>query len=181
MKTMKNLIAAAVAVGGLTAAGDAEAALVTYVVNGTFSDGSVLSGSFSYDPDGSAFSQFSDINLSVSGVGTFTSVSGLYYTGVSTGSGDYGLTTWSTLLPGSFLGLNFSATHTDLVLTAITNSVLNGATYLYTNAAVVSLVSGTITAAPVPEAATWAMMVAGFGLIGGSLRARRTPARVSFA
>lgn len=35
-------------------------------------------------------------------------------------------------------------------------------------------------AAPVPEPATWAMMVAGFGLIGGALRSRRKQA-ITFA
>ncbi len=33
--------------------------------------------------------------------------------------------------------------------------------------------------APVPEPATWAMMIAGFGVMGTAMR-RRTPARVSF-
>lgn len=33
-----------------------------------------------------------------------------------------------------------------------------------------------ITASPVPETGTWAMMVAGFGLLGGAMRRRRTTA-----
>ncbi|WP_380877801.1 hypothetical protein ACFB49_14300 [Sphingomonas sp. DBB INV C78] len=35
--------------------------------------------------------------------------------------------------------------------------------------------------APVPEPATWAMMIAGFGLVGGTMRRRRTNVSVSFA
>ena len=50
-----------------------------------------------------------------------------------------------------------------------------------------SWLSGTVTftyedgaTAPVPEPASWAMMIAGFGLVGGALRSRRTP-KVSYA
>lgn len=41
--------------------------------------------------------------------------------------------------------------------------------------------NATFTPAPIPEPAAWAMMIAGFGLIGVALRARRTSTRVSFA
>jgi hypothetical protein len=34
------------------------------------------------------------------------------------------------------------------------------------------------TTAPIPEPATWAMMIAGFGLIGGAMRRRRSTATV---
>ena len=40
-------------------------------------------------------------------------------------------------------------------------------------------VSGTTTGAAVPEPATWAMMIAGFGLVGGTLRRRRTTAVIA--
>lgn len=35
--------------------------------------------------------------------------------------------------------------------------------------------------APVPEPATWAMMIAGFGLVGGAMRRRNVTTKVSFA
>jgi PEP-CTERM motif len=35
--------------------------------------------------------------------------------------------------------------------------------------------------AAVPEPATWAMMIMGFGLIGGAYRSRRTQAKINFA
>lgn len=35
--------------------------------------------------------------------------------------------------------------------------------------------------APVPEPANWAMMIAGFGLVGGAMRARKANTTVSFA
>jgi hypothetical protein len=33
----------------------------------------------------------------------------------------------------------------------------------------------------VPEPATWAMMIGGFGMVGGSLRSRRRQTKVAFA
>lgn len=36
-------------------------------------------------------------------------------------------------------------------------------------------------AAPVPEPASWAMLIAGFGLVGGAMRARKANTTVSFA
>ena len=38
-----------------------------------------------------------------------------------------------------------------------------------------------LSLASVPEPATWAMMIMGFGLIGGAYRTRRTQGKVSFA
>lgn len=41
----------------------------------------------------------------------------------------------------------------------------------------------TLIAAPVPEPSTWAMLVLGFGVVGGAMRSRRTarPVRVTYA
>jgi len=43
------------------------------------------------------------------------------------------------------------------------------------------VINGTANVGAVPEPATWAMMIGGFGAIGGSLRARRRKVSVSFA
>ena len=40
---------------------------------------------------------------------------------------------------------------------------------------------GILTLSGVPETSTWAMMIVGFGLIGGALRRRSTKARIAFA
>jgi hypothetical protein len=56
-----------------------------------------------------------------------------------------------------------------------TYNLLNNAN----NGAPVQLVISAATA-PVPEPATWAMMISGFGLVGGALR-RRTNVRVAYA
>ena len=42
-------------------------------------------------------------------------------------------------------------------------------------------INGTTAAAAVPEAQTWAMMIVGFGVIGGALRQRRGKTTVNFA
>lgn len=42
-------------------------------------------------------------------------------------------------------------------------------------------VRSNVFAAPVPEPASWAMMIAGFGLVGGALRGRTTHSRTRFA
>ncbi|MDP9086949.1 MAG: PEPxxWA-CTERM sorting domain-containing protein, partial [Pseudomonadota bacterium] len=39
----------------------------------------------------------------------------------------------------------------------------------------------TLNAGAVPETATWGMMIAGFGLMGASMRYRRRSAKVTFA
>lgn len=42
-------------------------------------------------------------------------------------------------------------------------------------------ISATPVAAPVPEPTTWAMMIGGFGAVGGAMRYRRRKTTVSFA
>ena len=43
------------------------------------------------------------------------------------------------------------------------------------------IINGTVAASAVPEPATWAMMIGGFGMIGGAMRSRRRKTTVSFA
>jgi hypothetical protein len=58
----------------------------------------------------------------------------------------------------------------------IMNGVLNTIEVLGTTSSLGGTFSGTMTfsATAVPEAASWAMMLAGFGLIGATMRKRRT-------
>ncbi|MEO0439401.1 MAG: PEPxxWA-CTERM sorting domain-containing protein [Pseudomonadota bacterium] len=44
-----------------------------------------------------------------------------------------------------------------------------------------AMFSASLVAAPVPEPATWAMMIAGFAMAGASLRRRKTRIKVSYA
>jgi hypothetical protein len=63
----------------------------------------------------------------------------------------------------------------------LANAMLGVGTYTFNltgnNANMSGALTGnvTISAAPVPEAATWAMMILGFGMAGVTLRRRRTP------
>lgn len=58
-----------------------------------------------------------------------------------------------------------------------TDVVLNGPGVNYS----ISFVSSEGGPPPVPEPATWAMMIGGFGLVGGSMRYRRRRTRFHFA
>lgn len=86
--------------------------------------------------------------------------------GVVTG-GPFGTTQWSTVNIGSF----FAAAGSTLTFRAAGTSDSFGG---YVD---------NITLAAVPEPAAWAMMIMGFGLIGGALRSRKTnvATRVRFA
>ncbi|MEG3123520.1 PEPxxWA-CTERM sorting domain-containing protein [Sphingomonas sp. GB1N7] len=42
-------------------------------------------------------------------------------------------------------------------------------------------INGTVAASAVPEPATWAMMIGGFGMVGGAMRSRRRKTTISFA
>lgn len=75
---------------------------------------------------------------------------------------------------GGFSGLRLLATVTDYV---DDNTHTYTGTYLNFGGSNFSI--GTVAA--VPETATWGMMIAGFGMIGGALRARRRSTSVSFA
>lgn len=162
----------------------AGAAVLTYDVSGQFVNNSVLSGHFSFDPAGSIFSQFTNIDLIASGVGEFKdigSVGGTFGGPPSTPTiYSLGLFSGTNALQISFEGVYDSA----LVLSGITgNTLAAGSTLASINGTEYFLKSGTITradAAPapkptsaVPEPASWALMIAGFGLVGGSLRKKR--------
>lgn len=182
MKSMKGLLAATVALAALTVSANASAAVLTYNVSGTFTNGALLSGSFSFDPAGSIFSQFSNVNLAVSGLGTFNTIGGLSYSGTANGTGPFGIGASTTMLPNTSVSLGFTGTHTGAVLNAITTNVLtSNSSYIYNNGVITYLTGGTITAAAVPETATWGMMLAGFGLMGAAMRYRRRSAKVAYA
>lgn len=66
------------------------------------------------------------------------------------------------------------------VLTIRLSSVANGNSW-FAKGGSVSLKLESAAPAAVPEPATWALMVAGFGLVGGAVRRRRRATRVAFA
>jgi len=75
-----------------------------------------------------------------------------------------------------YLALTFASP-----LTAGSNALMHFSSYECDNCnAIRFIVSGDAVSAAVPEAASWAMMLVGFGAVGGAMRARRKVA-VSFA
>lgn len=66
------------------------------------------------------------------------------------------------------------------VLTIRLSSVANGNSWIAKGGSV-SLKLESAAPAAVPEPATWALMVAGFGLIGGAVRRRRRATRIALA
>lgn len=72
-----------------------------------------------------------------------------------------------TLGGNSFVAGGYKVFFNPLVLTNGTSTPVTG--------------SLTATVSAVPEPATWAMMIMGFGLVGGSMRARRSAVRVRYA
>jgi hypothetical protein len=51
----------------------------------------------------------------------------------------------------------------------------------YSTAAAAASYSGTVNLTAVPEPASWALTIAGFGLVGAAMRRRKVQARIAFA
>lgn len=177
---MKTMISAVLLT--LACAPSANAALMTYNVAGTFTDGVALSGSFAFDPDKRGFDQYGPVDLRLSTGMTFTSITA---------------TAWESFDPTQFtisagdasrsLSLGLIGRIVDWDLKSITNTSLAADRTFYAanglNSDAVYLSSGTVTAATgpaVPEPGTWIMMIVGFGACGTMvrMRQRRTPAPV---
>jgi opacity protein-like surface antigen len=71
------------------------------------------------------------------------------------------------------------------IITPLATTVSAGTYYVHVAGSVIvnkkSTYTGTIDIAPVPEPATWAMMIAGIAVVGTAMRRRSTLARVSFS
>jgi hypothetical protein len=95
-----------------------------------------------------------------------TTTEGNFHFGQSFGAGDF-----ASGLSGNitFSGLRYTGTLNDYLADGVTSrNYANNAAFYFTTAT-----------AAVPEPATWLMMIAGFGLVGGAMR-RRT-AKVGYA
>lgn len=100
---------------------------------------------------------------------------------IEAATGNYGggaTPIFSTVIPNGAYGSGFSFSNRlklnagQAVFFGVNN---NGGEYTYDSTGLV----GSIAA--VPEPATWAMMIGGFGVIGGGMRARRRNTKVAFA
>ncbi len=186
----KKLAFAAFAVAGVMASTSASAA--TCVGNTcTFTPGDAeftTSGDTTFPITGSVAAR---IGRSDVGVGTFTDIytfivdvngngSGAFSTSFSGGNTDV------DFLSATFNGQAVTLTGTDalefggLTGVAIMAGAVNELIINYTSGGLGSY-GGNLTFTPgaVPEPASWALMIGGFGMVGGTLRRRR--ARVQFA
>jgi hypothetical protein len=151
-------------------------ATVTFNVTGTYSDGGTLSGTFTTDD---ALTTLESTSLTVSG-GT------LGLDGVIFNDASY-ITAGTQDLPNSFSLLALSSVDKSLSLVFSSALTLSGATLSTASdnyqqfVGTRTIVSGSVVNpnAPdtLPEPATWAMMLLGFGGIGFQLRRRRSHSR----
>ncbi|WP_419814060.1 PEPxxWA-CTERM sorting domain-containing protein [Glacieibacterium sp.] len=89
-----------------------------------------------------------------------------------------GATIASFVLPGSPLSPYYTPTSYTNVSVTSTNGIGG---FSFTDFAQGNTIIDNLAAATVPEPASWAMMVLGFGAIGSALRRRKTASTVNFA
>ncbi|MCW2387859.1 hypothetical protein M2336_002762 [Sphingobium sp. B1D7B] len=175
----KSLLAAASLGAMLLAAAPASAAVTFTLDDVNFVGGGALTGSFTTSNDLSTLLDFS-ISTTKNNYGFFGNFPGDTYTLADalgfTWSSTLGLSA-SFLSPISSISLVFAspltADGTSLALSNETVVKWNGGTRF--------ALSGSVSpvAAPVPEPATWMMLIGGFAIAGTMMRRRRTT--VSFA
>lgn len=148
-----------------------------HISEGTFSDGTAFGGAFDYDPTSH---QFGDYNVTTM-TGT---IAGITYTSANSGAymgGGAGPNNFIFMLDDG--GRYFNFTFANPLGTG-TQSISPFASYECNNCSpfrrvTSGIVSTSAVASAVPEPATWAMMMFGFGAIGASLRRRHS--RVAIA
>jgi hypothetical protein len=179
-------LCAAAAAGVLAMAGAAHAD-VTWIVTGTFNDGGTLSGTFTMNQYDYLVGDFSITTTAGSAESGFTyTAANSYFSNSSPGgspvyidfqpqyysdlhiqfANDLGVPAASDAIIGGYQGPSFECQNSW--------SCPNGSAENY---AIRYLVSGQATMAPIPEPATWGLMIVGLGGLGAALRVnRRKPA-----
>jgi hypothetical protein len=179
---MTRSIMMAIAVAAL-GAGSADATITNYYVSGILDGGTTFSGSFGSDDSLDEFLQFTNIDITVGG-STLNHYFSMFFLGSSAGTTPFGIRFDSTSSPATnYLQLTFIATHDGFIVHSIADQSFRSDSGLVLGTGnTVNVASGTISSTmttSVPEPATWAMFVCGFGLIGAALRSRKV--RISFA
>jgi len=200
MKTIKMLALAAAATMAITA--PAMAATITYTFTGTFSG--VNGGPFA-NVDATFTGTADTADVQAFGPGTFvTPLASLQ--AVSPTAGTFNLTSPAFFFKNSFgyVGIQFNALDNSSYFSGDNALLINydGASNVATtpisyfsgidatfdtdrgSVTITSAVNGTFAASvagAVPEPATWAMMIGGFGMVGGAVRRRRVSTKISFA
>jgi hypothetical protein len=159
----KAFLKAALAAAAVLVPASANATII-FNVNGTFAGGGTLTGTFSTND---AITVLESVNLTSTAFGTNT------FTSVASGS--------LSVLP-LFMQFNLSSPLRQLniiftpTLSATGGTIAAGSYEAQGNLGNFRALSGTVTASPaaaaVPEPATWAMMLLGFGAIGVGMRSR---------
>lgn len=175
------LLATAASVVALASAGSAQAASIVWTLsNVTFDDGATASGTFTVD---SVTGQTTSVNIST----TAGLLSAFTYDGMNSQIFS------NNLFPNSFLAAHvpnidryLNLTFTGLLTAPGSNPLAlgifpNPSSFECNNCNVVRYAISGLATAAVPEPATWAMMIAGFGLVGAAMRRRSIRTTVSYA
>ena len=201
MKTMtKMMLAATVAVSGLSAATAADAAVTINITQAGANVSFAASGTFN-TALATIFDSATANIQAVSGAYAFASFGGpsainIYH---STGPANFGTSSAVTTITGNYgQGIAIYGAYPDFILASsyVSNSLIeSGGVVNNATLASLGLISGvynyavggnTVTvnigqAAAVPEPATWGLMILGFGMIGAASRSRKVKTTVSFA
>jgi len=126
--------------------------------------GATQSGAFSFNTDGSAY---------LANILVGTSTTGEAITGASLTGPGLGLVSFAPFAIGNNTGLGASNI-----------SLLAGSTYNFSftgSGNNQAAITGSVSLTPVPEPATWAMMLVGFAGVGMAIRRRRRPVLAQLA
>lgn len=191
---MRHLFAAAALVAGLSLASAGQAAVFAFTGNVTnstplipFAAGCGGGARISVNPGNSTqttSSNFGSFGVNIEHCIAFPPIPPFSYTG---GVFDFSFAGGSLI--GSYSG-DVTPTANPVLVNNITNYLVTGGTGKFASASGAltatgtlelasglnintQTISGTIDAPAVPEPATWAMLIAGFGLVGGMQRRRR--------
>ncbi len=147
------------------------------------------------DTIGSAFDQIdlSSVTNTFTGYGTYLLNKVTFTVGVNATAGGYTQTGTLTNTGTSTLGGFAYSIPYSIFISSADTITLGGNSIVWSGFNIkfneLTLSSGsepvfgdlTATVTGVPEAASWALMLAGFGLVGGAMRRRRQSAQVTFA
>lgn len=167
LSSLKFTVALALAA---LAAAPASAASFAYDINGgTFSDGTTFGGSFTYDDVSNSITAFNVItNTGVLPAFTYTSATAASYNGGGVGPNNF-------ILLANNGGRYFNFSFASSLSSGLAQSISTTNSYDCNNCGTFRRVTAgsILTTAAVPEPATWAMMLLGFGGIGMALRRRK--------
>lgn len=165
---MKSIASIALAVAAFVAAPASAATYIQYDNStATFGNTSVTPGTFSDSIDLGSFDGFIQAGQAYRISGTISTS----YQDASTQNIDFSSV--------SLNGQNFTLTPSGRFEFGFVSDVAAGAANLLTisgSSGTNASYAGTLNIAAVPEAATWAMMIIGFGFVGGVVRTRRRTA-----